>query len=184
MPRRGAVVSIAGIGKREPGPVRDAVPAHVDQLYRFALRLARNADRARDIVHESVLRALEHESMVRDPQAWLFQIVYRTFISHRRKDKRPQTPHENSWLDEAELESGVDPLPALITAEDVRKAVDNLPEAFRAVVWLSDAERVRLTEIAEILDCPLGTVASRLARARQELRRLLSAYGPQGVKSP
>jgi len=77
-----------------------------------------------------------------------------------------------------------DPLPSLMTAEDVRKAVDNLPDAFRAVVWLSDAERVRLREIAEILDCPLGTVASRLARGRQELRRLLSAYGPQGVKSP
>ncbi len=75
-------------------------------------------------------------------------------------------------------------MPALITAEDVRKAVNNLPEAFRAVVWLSDAERVRLREIAEILDCPLGTVASRLVRGRQELRRLLSSYGRQGVNSP
>ena len=184
MPRRGAVVSIAGIGKREPGSVRDAVPAYVDQLYRFALRLTRNPEGAQDIVHESVLRALKHESVVRDPRAWLFQIVYRTFMSHRRKDQRRGATDENSWPDEAELESMADPLPSLITAEDVRKAVDNLPEAFRAVVWLSDAERVRLREIAEILDCPLGTVASRLARGRQELRRLLSAYGPQGVKSP
>jgi RNA polymerase sigma-70 factor (ECF subfamily) len=180
MSRRGAVVSIAGLGKR----VRDAVPGHVDELYRFALRLARNADRARDIVHESVLRALQHESVVRDPQAWLFQIVYRTFISHHRKDQRRGTPDEDACRDDPELESLVDPLPSLITAEDVRKAVDNLPEAFRAVVWLSDAERIRLREIAEILDCPLGTVASRLARGRHELRRLLSAYGPQGVKSP
>src|SRR5215472_6297156 len=135
MPRRAAVVSIAGIGKREPGPVRDAVPAHVDQLYRFALRLARNADRARDIVHASVLRALKHEGMVRDPQAWLFQIVYRTFISHRRKDGRRGTTDEISWRHEAEPETLVDPLPSLMTAEDVRKAVGNLPEAFRAVVW-------------------------------------------------
>jgi len=184
MPRRGAIVSIADIRKRESGSVRDAVPAHVDQLYRFALRLARNPDRARDIVQESVLRALEHESMVRDPQAWLFQIVYRTFISHCRKDERRGTQDEDAWCDEAEPETLVDPLPLLMTAEDVRKAVDNLPEAFRAVVWLSDAERVRLREIAEILDCPLGTVASRLAWGGQELRRLLSAYGPQGVKSP
>ena len=184
MPRRGAVVSIAGIGKREPGSVRDAIPAHVDELYRFALRLTRHAEGARDIVHESLLRALEHESMVRDPRAWLFQIVYRNFISHRRKDERRGSTDENPWRDKAEPESVVDPLPVLITAEDVRKAVDNLPEAFRAVVWLSDAERLRLIEIAEILDCPLGTVASRLARGRQELRRVLSAYGPQGVKSP
>src|SRR5262249_31288694 len=178
------------------------------------LRLTRQADRARDIVHESVVRALKHESAVRDPQAcrpggrdpggpgqaarapgrhggvirdpraWLLQIVYRTLISHRRKDERRGTQDEHAWCDEAEPESLVDPLPSLMTAEDIRKAVDNLPETFRAVVWLSDAERVRLTEIAEILDCPLGTVASRLARGRQELRRLLSAYGPQGVKSP
>ena len=180
MSRRGAVVSITVIGKR----VRDAVPAHVDELYRFALCLTRNADRARDIVHDSVLQALKHESVVSGPQAWLFQIVYRTFISHCRKDARRGTTNEISWRDEEELESGIDPLPALITVEDIRKAVDNLPEAFRAVVWLSDAERVRLTEIAEILDCPLGTVASRLARGRQEIRRLLSAYDPQGVKSP
>jgi hypothetical protein len=111
MPRRGAVVSIAGIGKREPGSVRDAVPAHVDQLYRFALRLTRNADRARDIVHESVLRALKHESVVLDPQAWLFQIVYRTLISQCRKDERRGTSDEDAWCDEAELESLADPLP-------------------------------------------------------------------------
>jgi RNA polymerase sigma-70 factor (ECF subfamily) len=180
VPRTGAVVSIAGIGKR----VRDAVPAHVDELYRFALRLTRNADGARDIVHESVLRALQHESVVRDPQAWLFQIIYRTFISHRRDEQRRGTPDENAWCDETEPASLVDPLPALITTEDVRRAVDTLPETFRAMVWLGDAERVRLREIAEILDCPLGTVASRLARGRQEVRRLLSSYGPQGVKSP
>src|SRR5262249_26128625 len=115
MPRRGAVVSIAGIGKREPGSVRDAVPAYVDQLYRFALRLTRNPEGAQDIVHESVLRALKHESVVRDPQAWLFQIVYRTFISYRRKDERRGATDENSWPDEAELESMADPLPSLIT---------------------------------------------------------------------
>src|SRR6516165_3110756 len=121
MPRRGAIVSIADIRKRESGSVRDAVPAHVDQLYRFA----RNADRARDIVQESVLRALQHETTVRDPRAWLFQIVYRTFISHRRKDERRGTPDESAWCDEAP-ETLVDPLPSLMTAEDVRKAVDNL----------------------------------------------------------
>src|SRR5215471_6634326 len=112
MPRRGAVVSIAGIGKREPGSVRDAVPAYVDQLYRFALRLTRNPEGAQDIVHESVLRALKHESVVRDPQAWLFQIVYRTFISHRRKDERRGTSGEDAWCDEAEPRTLVDPLPS------------------------------------------------------------------------
>jgi RNA polymerase sigma-70 factor (ECF subfamily) len=85
---------------------------------------------------------------------------------------------------ESELEGVVDPVPSLIALEDVRNAVESLPEGFRAVVWLSDAEQFPLREIAEILGCPLGTVASRLARGRQELRRLLSAYGPPGEKSP
>src|SRR5215831_11353692 len=103
MSRTEAVVSITAIGKR----VRDAVPVHVDELYRFALRLTRNADRARDIVHESVLRALKHESVVRDPRAWLFQIVYHTFISQRQRDERRRASDEDFRRDDADPESVV-----------------------------------------------------------------------------
>ncbi len=119
---------------------------------------------------------------LRNPRAWLFQIVYHTFISQYRKDERRGRSYEDLRGDEPGPENLRDPLPALIASEDVREAVEKLPEEFRAVVWLSDAEQLRLREIAELLGCPLGTVASRLARGRQELRRLLSAYGPQGEK--
>ncbi len=183
MTRSGTVVSIDTVRKGRPASIRDVMLAHLDELYRFAHRMAGQAERAQDIVHESVLRALEHESAVmRNPRAWLFQIVHHTFISHYRKDQRRRSFYEDLRIDEIGLEDPVDPLPALIEREDVRKAVERLPEEFRAVVWLSDAEQLRVKEIAEILGCPIGTAASRLARGRQELRRLLSAYGPQGEK--
>jgi RNA polymerase sigma-70 factor, ECF subfamily len=185
MPRRGAVVSIAGMGEQLRTSVLEDIPIHLDDLYRFALRLTHRADHAQDIVHQSVLRALEHKSIaIRDPRAWLFRILYRTFISHHRRDERRRVWEEDAWNYKGEIESPIDPLPLLITAEDVRAAVGSLPEQLRVVVWLSDAERFHLREIAEILGCPLGTVASRLVRGRQELRRLLSAYGPQGEKQP
>lgn len=183
MARSGTVVSIDTVREGWPASIRDAILAHLDELYRFARHMAGQAERARDIVHESVLRALEHESTVmRNPRAWLFQIVYHTFISHYRKDQRREGFYQDLRIDEPGLEDHVNPLPALIAREDVRMAVEKLPGEFRAVVWLSDAEQLRLREIAEILGCPIGTAASRLARGRQELRRLLSAYGPQGEK--
>jgi RNA polymerase sigma-70 factor (ECF subfamily) len=183
MPKPGIVVSMDRIRKARPASIRDALLAHLDELYRFALHMTAHAERARDVVHESVLRALEHEStVVRNPRAWLFQIVYHTFISQYRKDERRGRSYEDLRGDEPGPENLRDPLPSLIASEDVREAVEKLPEEFRAVVWLSDAEQLRLREIAELLGCPLGTVASRLSRGRQELRRLLSAYGPQGEK--
>src|SRR2546427_12766194 len=89
MPKPVIVVSMDRIRKARPASIRDALLAHLDELYRFALHMTAHAERARDVVHESVLRALEHEStVVRNPRAWLFQIVYHTFISHYRKDER------------------------------------------------------------------------------------------------
>ncbi len=67
-------------------------------------------------------------------------------------------------------------IPAAIRKQDVRAAIEALPEKLRAVVWLSDVEGLPLREIADVLGWPTGTVASRLWRARQELRHLLSAY--------
>jgi RNA polymerase sigma-70 factor (ECF subfamily) len=183
MPRPGLVVSIGKARRGQGALVREAIPAYLDELYRFALRLTRYADGAQDLVQECVLRALKAQNtVVRDPRTWLYQTLYHIFIDRNRRGACRETPDEDS--DQSELEGVVDPVPSLIALEDVRNAVESLPEGFRAVVWLSDAEQFPLREIAEILGCPLGTVASRLARGRQELRRLLSAYGPPGEKSP
>lgn len=177
MPKQGVVVSIKKARRAEATSVGDAIVGHLDGLYRFALRMTRDAEHARDLTQESVLRALKRRgTIVRNLRAWLFRTLYHTFVSHYRHGLHPEIWNENWPADEANLQSFTNPLPAAIAVQDVRTAIEALPEELRAVVWLSDAEEFRLREIAEILDCPLGTVASRLSRARQELRRLLSAY--------
>jgi RNA polymerase sigma-70 factor, ECF subfamily len=181
MPRPGLVVSIEKARTGQGTVVREAILAYLDELYRFALRLTRRADDAQELVQECVLRALKaQDTVVRDRRNWLFQTLYHTFVDRYRRGACRETPDEDS--DQTKLESVMDPVPSLIALEDVRNAVESLPERCRAVVWLSDGEQFRLREIAQILGCPLGTVASRLARGRQELRRLLSAYGPQREK--
>ena len=183
MPRPGLVVSIDKARTGQGALVGEAILAHLDELYRFALRLTRHAEGAQELVQECVLRALKAQNTaVKDPRNWLFQTLYHTFVDRYRQGVCRETLNKDS--DQSELESVVDPVPSLIALKDVRSAVESLPEGFRAAVWLSDAEQFPLRDIAEILGCPLGTVASRLARGRQELRRLLSAYGPQGEKSP
>lgn len=181
MPRPGLVVSIEKARPGQGALVGEAILAHLNELYRFALRLTCYADDAQELVQECALRALKAQNaVVRDRRNWLFQTLYHTFVDRYRQGVYRETPDEDS--DQTKLETFMDPVPALIALEDVRNAVESLPEQFRAVVWLSDGEQFPLREIAEILGCPLGTVASRLARARQELRRLLSAYGPQREK--
>ncbi len=139
--------------------LEDVLRDNLDSLYRFALRLTRNAAEAEDLTQEAAARAWERQNGgVQNWRAWLFQTLY---------------PQQLADL-----------LPAVITTEDVRRAIEALPKELRAVVWLSDAEGLLLREIAEILECPIGTVASRLWRARLELRRSLSAYGPPREKQP
>ncbi len=168
----------------EPFSLEKALPDHLDGLYRFALRLTRHPDRAEELAQETVLRAWERRAtIVRNLRAWLFQTLYHTFVSNRRHSHKDD---ENIVLveEDAELQSLAAPLPSVIAMEDVRRAIEALPENLRTVVWLSDAEGLRLREIAEILGWPIGTVASRLWRAREELRKTLSDYGPPREKQP
>ncbi len=169
---------------RPPGAARleDVLRDTLDSLYRFALRLSQNTAEAQDLVQETAARAWERQNTdVQHWRAWLFQTLYHAFISSRRRRHRWKESEEGAW--DEELEAG-DPLPAVIATEDVRRAIEALPEELRAVVWLSDAEELHLREIAQILGWPIGTVASRLWRARSGLRKLLSAYRLPEVKRP
>lgn len=177
MPKFGAVVSIDKLRATGAAPVREAVLEHLDGLYRFALRLTRDVQLAKELTQESALRALEQQkTIIRDLRAWLFQTLYHTFINQYRRGLR----EEAASVDSPEIEvAGHDfsnPLPSLIAVEDVRSALEALPHDLRTVVWLFDAEEFRLREIADILGWPVGTVASRLWRARQALRQRLAAY--------
>ncbi len=183
MPGPGLIVGFQKAWKGQGAPVREAILAYLDDLYRFALHLTREGDDARELVQECALRALKGQSSdIRDPRSWLFQTLYHTFIDRYRKGILRGIHDEDFSGEETRIGAVVDALPGVIAREDVQNAVEKLPLPFRAVVWLSDAEEIPLREIAEILGCPLGTVASRLARGRQELRRSLSTYAPQGEK--
>jgi RNA polymerase sigma-70 factor, ECF subfamily len=163
--------------------LEDVLRDNLDSLYRFALRLTRNAAEAQDLTQEAAARAWQRQNRgVKNWRAWLFQTLYHAFISSHRHRNRWGETEIDLEKEEASAQRLGDLLPAVITTEDVHRAIEALPEELRAVVWLSDAEEFRLREIAQILERPIGTVASRLWRARLQLRKSLSAYGPPREK--
>jgi RNA polymerase sigma-70 factor, ECF subfamily len=165
--------------------LEDVLRDSLDSLYRFALRLTRNAAEAQDLTQEAATRAWEWRNRgVQNWRAWLFQTLYYAFISSHRHRKRWGNAEIDLEGEEVGSQQFADLLPAVITTEDVRRAIEGLPEELRAVVWLSDAEEFRLREIAQVLEWPIGTVASRLWRARLELRKSLSVYRPRREKLP
>ena len=164
---------------------RDAVPL-LSGMYSSALRMTRNPSDAEDLVQETFLRAYRGFAGFQEGtnlKAWLYRILTNTFInSYRKKQREPKTvPDENveDWYlydrlaaqsSEASAEATV--LEA-IPDEDVKAALDALPEAFRMAVLLADVEGFSYKEIAAILDIPIGTVMSRLHRGRRALEKRL-----------
>lgn len=148
--------------------LRDQLP----RLRRFARWLCRDPATADDLVQAALERALARWADRRDPQAlraWLFRIVYRQFLDTRRRAKR------YAWLLDhvrrchcAEVPSAEGELVASATLAAFAK----LPEAQRELLYWASVEDLDYREIAEILDVPIGTVMSRLSRARHALRRL------------
>jgi len=163
--------------------------AQVDALYRTALRYTRNSADAEDLVQETYLRAfraLHQFTEGTNLRAWLFRILTNTYINeYRKRQRRPTSASlddiEEFYLYDHLVDSGVQPAEdrpedtvlEQLTTEDVQRAIDELPEEFRQVVVLADVEGFAYREIADILSIPVGTVMSRLFRARRRLRRQL-----------
>jgi RNA polymerase sigma-70 factor (ECF subfamily) len=167
------------------------VERFADRLYGTALRLTRNADDAEELVAESVAKAWAKFAELRDRQcfeAWIQRILANTFLSdwrHRRacpevalevetEDDEPFSLFEKLhqpfllwWTDPAESAA------ARLLREDIERALDALPDAFRIAVVLVDVQGHSYAEAAELLGVPIGTVRSRLARARAALQRAL-----------
>ena len=167
-----------------------AVP-FVDALYNTALRMTRNPQDAEDLVQETYLKAYKYYDKFTEGtnfKAWLFRILKNTFINSYRK--RQQEPPQSAF-DEIEdsFESQVSsdgsiPNPeedALenVLDEDVQRALDALPDEYRMVVILADLEDFSYQEIAEILEIPVGTVMSRLYRARRRLEAEMLRYAQE-----
>jgi RNA polymerase sigma-70 factor, ECF subfamily len=159
----------------------DAV-SYVDQLYSTALRLTRNQTDAEDLVQDTYVKALRSAGQFEagtNLRAWLFTILQNTFRNVRRDTGRSPVEVDSERLDTVEPVAGDRTPEARLLAEAsdqaVRTALDGLPEAYRQAVWLRDIEDCRYDEIARLLDIPVGTVMSRIARGRRLLQARLSA---------
>ena len=160
--------------------VRDVLPL-VDQLYRAARRYTRSTADAEDLVQETMVKAyagFHTFTAGTNVRAWLFRILTNTWITSYRTAQR--RPDEVLAADVTDMSPGAAKNQSAELAvleamgdDDVRDALQALPEAQRLVVYYADVEGFRYKEIAAILDLPLGTVMSRLHRGRRNLRALL-----------
>jgi RNA polymerase sigma-70 factor (ECF subfamily) len=156
---------------------------YVDGLYSYAFVLSRDPTEAEDLVQETCLRAVRGMGKLRpdsNARSWLFTILRNVWFNQLRH--RRTTP-EIVELDldgdgtYRAVDTGKDPQAIYISnivEEQVRTAIQRLPVEFREIIILREYEELSYQEIAAVLECPLGTVMSRLARARSRLRDLLS----------
>lgn len=180
--------SARGAEGRDPSrrAFEELLSEHLDPLYRTALRLCggREAD-AEDLLQETALRALRKFRDLRDQNAgrsWLFTILARTHLNWvRAAGRRGETfsgdleapAFERALQQWRSSETPENVLESRLLRERLAAALDTLEPAMRVVVWLVDVEEFRQREVAEVLEVPEGTVASRLYRARRKLRDAL-----------
>jgi RNA polymerase sigma factor (sigma-70 family) len=165
-----------------PGFEELAMPLF-DSLYNFARWLSHNSHDAEDLVQETYLKAYRSFASFRlgtNFRAWIFQILRNTFLSScSRLDRRMTVPIASEEEGPEPAVSAETPETILMNrfnVEQVRRAVDHLPVHYREALILCEVEEMSYQEIAEILSIPIGTVMSRLARARKEVRKkVLSA---------
>ena len=166
---------------------------HLDTLYRGALRLTRDPDAAQDLVQEAYLRALRYQHSYQagtNMKAWLFAIM-RNLFWDRFKGRKEDVSLDDVGdfvLFEKLRDEGAKPESDVldkIAAGEVVAAVDKLPPLHREVVVLVDVEGFSYKDAAEALGVPIGTVMSRLHRARQQLQKSLYDYAVEsGIVRP
>lgn len=161
------------------------LPQLLPRLWRFALRLTRERADAEDLVQRCCLRALERRWQWRPGGAllsWLFSIMHTIWLNEvraRQRRRESSLDWEDEWADVMPDLGAVDPSVSMLYRQVV-EAVEMLPEAQRLVVMLVDVEGLSYKETAEVLAVPIGTVMSRLARARSTVgQRFLAERGAQ-----
>jgi RNA polymerase sigma-70 factor, ECF subfamily len=171
---------------------REVMP-HMPALYGVALRMTKNEGDAEDMVQEAVLRAYRFFDTFEagtNCKAWLFRILTNVFCNRYREREREQEILNQAESSEANVGQFVgggprDAETALLgrmLSRDVERALAAVPSEFRLAVILADLEDFSYKEIAEIMECPAGTVMSRLYRGRKILQRLLHDYAvEQGI---
>jgi RNA polymerase sigma-70 factor (ECF subfamily) len=162
---------------------------HIDSMYNFAFRLTNDEDDANDLVQDTYMKAFRFINSFQEgtnAKAWLFRILKNSFINdYRKKSKEPskvdyqevETVYNST--EDAEFESTSDlRIEAVqdMIGDEVAMALNGLPVDFRTVIILCDIEGFTYEEMAKILDIPIGTVRSRLHRARNLLKEKLRSY--------
>jgi RNA polymerase sigma-70 factor (ECF subfamily) len=171
----------------DPARFEDDVTPLLPQLYSAALRLTRNPADAEDLVQETLLRAFRGYGGFKagtNLRAWLYRILTNTFINRYRQQARQPAEVELGELEDMYLyrrlgqeagaaRSAEEEALERFVDEDIKEAVEALPDNFRIPVLLADVEGFSYKEIARIMGVPIGTVMSRLHRGRKGLQKAL-----------
>jgi RNA polymerase sigma-70 factor (ECF subfamily) len=171
-----------------PRAFEETVLPHLDAAFNYARWLTRNHAEAEDVVQDACVRAMRFFTSLRgdDARGWLFAIVRNTWYSRvaRRASMTEVTPVDGAQDQTAD--DALDPEEQLLQQRDVarvRAALEQLPVDFREVIVLREIEGLSYKEIAAVVRVPIGTVMSRLARARERLLTVLKATAPMETLS-
>lgn len=152
--------------------IESVVAEHMQSVYRYAFRLAGRTQEAEDLTQQTFLIAQQRLHQVREPEkliGWLFTVLRTCFLKSLRKKQPISTDALQDAVDRPTSEDALD----FIDREHLQTALDRLSEEARVVVLLFYYEELSYKEIASEINVPIGTVMSRLARAKQRLRALL-----------
>ena len=165
---------------------------YAPQLFSTALRMTRSRSDAEDLVQETYIKGWRSFHTFQEGtnlRAWLFRIMTNTYINKYNAKKRKGTEVELDdveelflykrlgSIDQSQLSSSAeDQMLDLFTDDEVKNALESLPEDFRIPVLLSDVDGFAYKEIAEMLEIPIGTVMSRLHRGRKAMQKMLYEY--------
>ncbi|HYG18132.1 MAG TPA: sigma-70 family RNA polymerase sigma factor [Ohtaekwangia sp.] len=164
---------------------------HVNSMYNFAYRLTLDSDDAKDLLQDTYLKAFRFIDSFQkgtNAKAWLFRILKNSFINdYRKKSKEPSKvdyQEVESYYNSEDVDRQITPdlrVEALkdMIGDEISNALNALDVDFRTVIILCDLEGFKYEEMAKILDIPIGTVRSRLHRARNLLKEKLSTYAKQ-----
>ena len=173
----------------------DDAMQYAPQLFSTALRMTRNRSDAEDLVQETFIkawRAFDSYQQGTNLRAWLFRIMTNTYINKYNAQLRKPLETELDEVEELFLfkrlgafdqskmnQSAEDQMLEMFTDDEVKKAIEELPDGFRIPLLMSDVEGFSYKEIAEILDVPIGTVMSRLHRGRKAMQKMLYEYAKE-----
>jgi RNA polymerase sigma-70 factor (ECF subfamily) len=163
----------------------EAALEHIDALYGYAVTLTRDQTEAEDLVQETYLRAVRAFGQLlpnSDLKSWLFVIMRNAWLNQLRHAR--SGPRFIELDNEEDASRWPDPLARdpyvlylrKLEGQEIKAAIESLPSLYREIVVLRDIEGFSYQQIATLLDCPAGTVMSRLGRAREKLRRILGGW--------